>query len=413
MSRQTYFSSSWLREKDKYPSFTSWLNGKEGSMTFSCKLCKKTLQLGNMGVKALTAQETRTVHQKLVKFNKDQKPLPDSFPNGSKAATQTTLPAATLVRQVKEAEVLMAVQSVTNHVSNRTMEKFATMSKVFFPDSQIASRVELGRTKIGYLITFDLASYYMTQLFRSLLPGTGTVPRFISCFDEAFNRVSKQRQMDVYITFFDEKKSPVVGSYLGSHFMGHATAEDRYKSLAEIHNGLDLVHNLVQISMDGPNVNWKTLDIVSENRTIEDPDCPQLINIGSCGLHVIHGAYGTAQKVTDWLLQNYLKAIYLIFKLSPAHREDDYLATNGLLESHATNNSSYLVPLKFCGHLCLENGTALLRAIGMDKNLKMYFKYLEDMKKLPAKDDRFTNSMHLLGSSMHLATLHFSLCIAN
>ena len=117
--------------------------------------------------------------------------------------------------------------------------------------------------------------------------------------------------------------------------------------------------------------------------------------------------------MTDWLLQNYLKAIYLIFKLSPAHREDDYLATNGLLESHATNNSSYLVPLKFCGHLCLENGTALLRAIGMDKNLKMYFKYLEDMKKLPAKDDRFTNSMHLLGSSMHLATLHFSLCIAN
>ena len=100
--------------------------------------------------------------------------------------------------------------------------------------------------------------------------------------------------MDVHIIFFDNEKSQVVRSYLGSHFMGHATAEDTYKSLAEIHNGLDLVHNLVQISMDGPNVNWKTLDIVSEDRTIKDPDCPQLINIGSCGLLVIHGAYGTA-----------------------------------------------------------------------------------------------------------------------
>ena len=314
MSRQTYFSSSWLREKDKYPSFTSWLNGKEGSMAFSCKLCRKTLQLGNMGVKALTAHETRTMHQKSVESNKDQKPLTESFPNGSKAATQTTLPAATLVRQVKEAEVLMAVQSVTNHVSNRTMEKFATISKVFFSDSQIASRVELGRTKIGYLITFGLAPYYRTQLFRSLLPGTGTAPRFTSCFDEAFSRISKRKQMDVHIIFFDNEKSQVVHSYLGSHFMGHATAEDTYKSLAEIHNGLDLVHNLVQISMDGPNVNWKTLDILSENRTIEDPDCPQLINIGRCGLHVIHGAYGTAQKVTDWLLQNYLKAIYSILR---------------------------------------------------------------------------------------------------
>ena len=49
----------------------------------------------------------------------------------------------------------------------------------------------------------------------------------------------------------------------------------------------------------------------------------------------------------------------------------------------------------------------------MDKNLKMYLKYLKDMKKLQAKDNYFTNSMQFLGSSMHLATLHFSLFIAN
>ena len=47
--------------------------------------------------------------------------------------------------------------------------------------------------------------------------------------------------------------------------MGHATAPDTYKSLAEVHKGLDLENNLIQLSMDGPNVNWKTLDIAKEN----------------------------------------------------------------------------------------------------------------------------------------------------
>ena len=31
-------------------------------------------------------------------------------------------------------------------------------------------------------------------------------------------------------------------------------------------------------------------------------DGPDLIEIGSCGSHVMHGAYGTAQKATYWFL---------------------------------------------------------------------------------------------------------------
>ena len=130
MYRQTYYSRSWLEDKDKYPSLTSWLDGKEGSKTFSYKLCKKTLQLGNMGIKALTAHETRTVHQKLVESNKDQKPLTDSFPNATKVATQTTLLAATLVRQVKRLRCCWQLNLLQTMYQIK-MEKFATMSKIF------------------------------------------------------------------------------------------------------------------------------------------------------------------------------------------------------------------------------------------------------------------------------------------
>ena len=39
--------------------------------------------------------------------------------------------------------------------------------------------------------------------------------------------------------------------------------------------------------MDGPNVNWKTVEI-KEYWEHNYPDGPDLIEIGSCGLHVLH-----------------------------------------------------------------------------------------------------------------------------
>ena len=70
--------------------------------------------------------------------------------------------------------------------------------------------------------------------------------------------------------------------------------------------------------------------------------------------HVLHGAYGRAQKSTDCDLDKLLKAIYSTFKLSPARRED-YLKVNELLESHESKGVAYLFPKKFCGHRWLVN----------------------------------------------------------
>ena len=47
------------------------------------------------------------------------------------------------------------------------------------------------------------------------------------------------------------------------------------------------------LSMDGPNVNWAFQDILENYRKEEDPNASSLLNIGSFGLHVLHGAYKT------------------------------------------------------------------------------------------------------------------------
>ena len=51
-----------------------------------------------------------------------------------------------------------------------------------------------------------------------------------------------------------------------------------------------------------------------------------------------------------------LKAIYSIFKLSSARRED-YLKINELWESHESKSVAYLFSKNFCGQRWLVNGS--------------------------------------------------------
>ena len=57
---------------------------------------------------------------------------------------------------------------------------------------------------------------------------------------------------------------------------------------------------MCQISMDRPSANWKFFNSVTKKR--EEDELPALINIGSCGLHVIHGALNLAWKLQIGIL---------------------------------------------------------------------------------------------------------------
>ena len=81
--------------------------------------------------------------------------------------------------------------------------------------------------------------------------------------------------------------------------MGAATSEETLESFKEVHGKLDFLHNMLQISMDGPNVNWKMIDLIKKEKREFDSEKTALLNIGSCGLHVLHGAYKAALSTTD------------------------------------------------------------------------------------------------------------------
>lgn len=73
--------------------------------------------------------------------------------------------------------------------------------------------------------------------------------------------------------------------------MGHGSANNIMDDFKRVHEELDIVNNLMQLSVDGPNVNGAFLKTLGNNRKEEDPDAPSLLSIGGCGLRVLHGTY--------------------------------------------------------------------------------------------------------------------------
>ena len=126
----------------------------------------------------------------------------------------------------------------------------------------------------------------------------------------------------------------------------------------------------MQISMDGPNVNWKMYDNITEERRSEE--YPGLIDVGCCSLHTVHGAFRTGVKNTNWNLEVLLRALHSYFSESPAKRED-YIQVTG----------SDKFPFPFCGHRWIEDKQVAERALDIWPHITSFV--VETLKKPNSK----------------------------
>lgn len=137
--------------------------------------------------------------------------------------------------------------------------------------------------------------------------------------------------------------------------MGHADAEQLVSSISDALHGLSL--RKVQVSMDGPAVNWKFHEMFASQL---DKDCKhQILEIGSCGLHILHGAFVTAVNKTGWDIDNFIFCLYVLFKDSPVRRGDYQIVTRCKTS-----------PMKFCKHRWLENVPVMQRVLEIIEPLK-------------------------------------------
>ena len=337
MSKDCTFNGLWLSDER----YRSWLvrdKIKPGSSA-RCSVCLKTFDIRSMGEAALKSHMNGKKHQKLMPTSRTISAVPEGTATickikvdgmESSPTTAGDTPFKVVKTDVLSAEILWALKVCTSHYSLNSSEASGALFHRMFPDSAIASSFKCGETKTSYLISHGIAPYLKSQLVEKLRSESAM---FVLLFDESMNSKTQSKQMDVHLRFWigDEVRT----RYYHSEFMGHATADDMVSVFDSVMSPLQ-IQNMLQLSMDGPNVNWKFYDLI--NSKLQKDYSKSLLNTGSCGVHIVHGAFKQGVEATGWNTDEFLKSIYWLLKDTPARR-DDYAKVVGI---------EAVMPLCFC-----------------------------------------------------------------
>ena len=142
--------------------------------------------------------------------------------------------------------------------------------------------------------------------------------------------------MEIFIRFWDVNMQRVHVRYWDSHFLGHTTHQDLLKALEDALKDIDS-SKIIQVSMDGPNTNLKFLEEYKKRRETEE--LKDIIDIGTCILHTVHGSFEKVVERSNWEMKKLLKGSHRILADTPTRREDYF---------NITGSTTY--PLPFCSH---------------------------------------------------------------
>ncbi len=419
--RLCLYSAKW----EANPLYKDWLKPVKGAPRRAmCKVCDKSFDIGNgmeRGIKShgqsskhLLMMESRKPKTNLsafgftsVKKEKDtdedppatqqlEIPLPPPVPSDGTIRRGGTPSASQFVSKegALRAEVRWVLKLVYNHYSYKSSEDTKEVFADMFPDSQIVHQFACGEKKAAYMSVFGLAEHFKHMLMDSVKGP------FVILFDESLNHKLQEKQMDIHIRFWDEQLNQVKTRYLTSEFMGHATAaivmEHFVKSVFEsdlFKKDLN-IHDMIQLSMDGPNVNWKFFGDLQDQ--MKEDHKVGLLNLGSCGLHIVHNSFRTGMSATGWDVPAFLSAIYNLLKDAPARREDFINTT-----------SIGILPLKFTSHRWLENVSVCERAILLYDSIKTYV-HAANMKEVTTpKCQSFQTVKRCSEDKLFVAKMHF------
>ena len=422
------FNDDWLKEQE----WSLWLERGSNVKTAYCKLCNHSFDVSNMGKSAVASHAKGKKHKEKISLKKS---LPIHFfstNNGLSSSTndkhddscrndgvavqrekgqstdgneapmpqqmmQSSLSSYVHQTSVTEAEILWVLRTVLCHNSLRSCDGLSELFQRMFNDSTIAKSFSLGRTKCGYLVNFGIAPYFKEQLLLKLKSS----PCFVACYDESLNRTFQEEQMDTVVKYFDDVTGLVETRYLTSAFLKRPNSSNLHDKLLESLSSLDL-GKMRQLSMDGPNVNWDVLKINCQYR--EENEHPKLINIGSCGLHVMHGALRTGTIATVWEIHKVLHAMWKIFDESPARR-DIYMR----------ETSCDILPLHFCKTRWIEDEPVAERAIQIWPNIVKLVKYWLTLpaSKRPKNNKSYETLLKYHTDPLIVVKLHFFKYIAS
>lgn len=393
------YNADWCNNDD-INSIKKWLRPcKSDIYKALCVVCNSEFDVSNSGISSVRKHANGKSHVKNITSHNEQHPInfqkvsSDQICSTKPAVVSSNVEIINLVDEkdkttkstkstcnlynkedVTKAEILWALNKVLCHFSLRDRERSSNIFSSMFPDSLIAEKFSMRKDKLAYVLTYGLGPHFQSQLTDLVRKCT----YFAISFDESLNKVAQRGQMDIHVRYWDNGINAAVTRYLTSTFLTRARADDLLESFTSAIANLNLSNaKIIQISMDGPHVNFSFLrsfkDFIKDEPTNSNQST--IIDIGSCSLHLIHGCYKTAHAKTEWNLNNFLRAIYYLFKDFPSRRADFI---------HYSQSDKF--PLKFCAIRWVENSNVIERAIKILPNIK---KYIEGTEKKPPQTKNY------------------------
>ena len=125
---------------------------------------------------------------------------------------------------------------------------------------------------------------------------------------------------------------------------------------------------MIQKSIDEPNANLKFLEELKKTRATDELN--NIINIGACNVHAVHGAFETEVLSRGWDIKKLLKGAHCILHDIPARREDHF---------RNTGSTKYL--LLFVPVGWIEDKDAAERLRELQSNIVKIFDFWEGLVK--------------------------------
>ena len=389
-SKRCHFREVQLQE----PEFAAWLQQTKDDSKGCCELCRKLFDISNVGIGAIKSHMKSKQHNRIMEHK--QSPYTQSITDffvrtntsestnesGEQVSSTAAIPEQTsdvstvpiaspstfliISEEMSHAKVFWVIKVITSRYSFSSCKDICCLFSKMFPDSQIAQSFSCGAPKCAYSACFGIYLYFHELLIEKIC----VIKYYTLSFDESLNQINQKKQMDMIVRFWDSKNKSVAERYFNSEFVGHATAADM---LTHFRNGM-VLHNpssLVQISLYGPNVNWKFYHNLFQERKGEE--FPDLLIIGSCSLHVVDASFEKGAKISGWNLGNTLCSLWQIFHDTLARRED-FIQITG----------SDLFPIQFCQYRWVEDIKVAEQALKTWPHVYKYVKTVKSERRAPA-----------------------------
>lgn len=367
---KTRFQDNWLEKELDGVLLKEWCAKVDNPFSARCLLCSENFDVSNRGFSQVTSHHSGKKHGLKFQNRFKNKSIIESFHKPASCNKQQ-IENIGLSHELNiiKAETIWAMNVAKSNMSFKSCNETVDLFKDMFPDSKIASSMQLKEKKVSYVINHGIAKYFDEKVKEDIAHSDSPVS---IAFDETTN-IFVKRQLDFYIRFWSRDINSVCCRYLTSIFLGHATADILLKELLDSISEFNIpLEKILCLSMDGPNVNKSLLRKFDE--IVREETGRETLKLGFCNLHVVNNAFKYLLSRLQFDFDEFATDLHSFFKASSARREDFKS-----LEEITSVTVEFLT--RHVSNRWLTAGPVAERILQQWPNLKEYFlKFLPQQK---------------------------------